>query len=137
MPSGNAIANARALARIGALLAMNGELDGRRYLSREIVEQASTLQSSADDLLLGPVHFGLGLGLHSESFPAPTPSAFHWGGYGGSWLVMDRTTGISCAYAMNGLRTHTIDGSLPLDPRQAKLWRVLREVMAKLGADQI
>ena len=67
IPASNGIGNARSLARVGAMLAMGGELDGRRYLSRGIVDEASREQSYAEDALLGWCRLGLGFGLDSPN----------------------------------------------------------------------
>ncbi len=40
MPSVNGCGNGRSIARLCAILAMGGELDGVRYLSRAMVEEA-------------------------------------------------------------------------------------------------
>ena len=66
IPASNGIGNARALALIGSLLANGGEVAGRRYLGREIVEQAAQEQSYAEDQLMGWCRYGLGFGLHSD-----------------------------------------------------------------------
>jgi CubicO group peptidase (beta-lactamase class C family) len=130
MPAGSGITNARALARIGAMVALNGELDGRRYLSTAIIEQAGAEQSVADDEVLGPIRYGLGFGLDSAAFPAPTTSTIHWGGYGGSFLTMDPRSGISCGFAQSQLMIGDAFGD---DPRLARYWRLLGEITRDLG----
>jgi CubicO group peptidase (beta-lactamase class C family) len=129
-PAGSGIANGRAFARVGAMLAMGGELDGRRYLSRSIIDEASSEQNVAEDLLLGPIRYGLCFGLHSEEFPAATPTSFHWGGYGGSSITMDMASGTSLGFTPNRLRV--ADSFLP-DGRLGRLWRALGEVSRSLS----
>lgn len=129
IPSAGGITNARAMARIGAMVACGGELDGRRYLGPEIVAEAGREQSWAEDELLGWLRLGLGFGLHSDGFPAPTPSTLHWGGYGGSFLTMDPAAGISCAFAPNQLMIGDQFGD---DPRLTEYWRLLGEISAEL-----
>ena len=102
-PGGSGITNARALARIAAVLANGGELDGRRYLGRATIDEAAREQSCAVDEMFGSGRWGLGFGLHSEEFPAPTPTTFHWGGFGGSFITMDLVSGVSCGFAPNRL----------------------------------
>lgn len=131
-PSSNGLGNARSLARAGAVLALDGELDGRRYLSKSIVHLATTEQSHADDLIVGPLRLGLGLGLHSTAFPAPRPTTFHWGGLGGSWHVMDRSSQVSCAYTMNGYVFPDFDSEELIDLRQKRCWDALAEIMKAL-----
>jgi CubicO group peptidase (beta-lactamase class C family) len=130
MPSSTGMTNARALARVGAMLAMKGELEGRRYLSESIIAEASSEQSYAEDEVLGWVRYGLGFGLHSDEFPAATPTSIHWGGYGGSFLTMDPATGISCGFAQNQL---LIGDEFGDDPRIAGYWRLLGEISLELS----
>jgi CubicO group peptidase (beta-lactamase class C family) len=129
VPAANGYGNARSIARLGAIAAQAGVLDGRRYLSRTILAEASSLQVDAVDPILGPMRLGLGFGLDSEGLRAPTPSCFHWGGYGGSFLVMDPSTGVSCAYAMNNL---LVGDNLLEYPRITHLWSTLGDVMGRL-----
>jgi CubicO group peptidase (beta-lactamase class C family) len=50
-----------------------------------------------------PVRFGLGFGLASKEFPLPFPNAFHWGGNGGSSLVMEPDARACWSYVPNRL----------------------------------
>ena len=127
-PGASGFSNARALVRVGEIIALGGEVDGRRYLSRATVDDAAREHSDAEDQLMGPVRRGLFFGLHSDAFPAPTPTTIHWGGYGGSWLTMDPESGISCAYTPN--RWLTAEAWYR---RQFKQWRVLGEVLHSLA----
>jgi CubicO group peptidase (beta-lactamase class C family) len=104
LPAACGITNGRALARLSSMFAMGGELDGRRYLSRSIIQEASREQAAGEDVVLGPIRYGLGFGLDNPTFPAPTPTTFHWGGYGGSFITMDTETGLSCGFTPNKLR---------------------------------
>jgi len=63
--------------------------------------------------------------LHSDGFSAPAPNCVHWGGFGGSWCVMDPDSGISVAYAMN----MCVANEGLADPRQERLWEALRAVL--------
>ena len=129
LPAASGITNARALARIGSMIAMNGELEGRRYLSSTTIDQAATEQSYAEDEVLGWARYGLGFGLDSPEYPAPTPSTIHWGGYGGSFLTMDPRSGISCGFAQNQLMIGDAWGT---DPRITGFWRLLGEITRDL-----
>lgn len=128
-PSGNAFANARSIARLCAIPAMGGTLDGVHYISKGLIDEASSLQVEAMDGYLGQIRMGLGFGLHCEAYPAPTPTCFHWGGYGGSFGIIDQATGISAGYAMNNwfVGIH--------DRRQARLWRTLGAAMSDLAQE--
>ena len=124
-PSGSGITNGRALARIGSIVASNGAVGERRFLSESIVEAAGTEQSFDRDLVLGQVRYGLGFGLDSKYYRAPTPTTLHWGGFGGSFLTMDPVTGISCGFAPSQLH---FDGESRADPRRSRFWTLLGEV---------
>jgi CubicO group peptidase (beta-lactamase class C family) len=129
IPSGGGLTNGRALARLGSIIAQRGTVDGHRYLSPEIIAAAGTEQSYADDEFVGWVRYGLGFGLHTDVYPAPTPTTMHWGGYGGSFLTMDPASGISCGYAQSQL---LLDGGPFLDRRRVEFWRLLGEISAAL-----
>ncbi len=130
IPTGGGITNARALARIGSIVASRGEVDGRRYLTSGILEEAGREQSHAEDELLGSLRLGLGFGLDSDALRAPTPSTVHWGGYGGSFLTMDPETGISCGFAQSQLLIG--DGHRD-DPRLLRYWGLLGEISGQLA----
>jgi CubicO group peptidase (beta-lactamase class C family) len=133
MPSTNGIGNGRSIARICGMIAMGGVLDGRRYLSRETIEEAGREQSFQEDRLLGWCRYGLGFGLDSEFFPASTPTSMHWGGYGGSLAMMDPATGMSVGYAPNRLLAeHSPDGSIMIQDRLATLIRTIGDVSRSL-----
>jgi len=127
IPGGSGLTNARALVRVGSIIAMGGEVDGRRYLSRRAVDDAAREHSYAEDQVLGRVRRGLFFALDAKEFPAPTPTTMHWGGHGGSWLTMDPACGISCAYTPN--RFLVGDDWLR---RQAKQWQVFTEVLRSI-----
>lgn len=127
--SASGLTNARAMAHLGTIIALGGEVDGRRFLGPEIFAEAGAEQSYAEDLILGWCRYGLGLGLHADEFPAPTPTTTHWGGYGGSFLTMDPATAITCAFAQNQLLT---DGGPRGDQRRVEYWRLLGEITRTL-----
>jgi hypothetical protein len=63
-----------------------------------------------------PVRFGLGFGLASKEFPLPFPNAFHWGGYGGSSVIMEPDAKACWSYVPNKL-----DPAAIIDDRGTKL----------------
>ena len=129
IPGGSGVTNARALVRIGSMMALRGEVDGRRYLSQQSVDEAAREQSCDTDQVFGTsLRRGLFFGLDFATFPAPTPSTIHWGGYGGSWVTMDPASGITCAYTPNRLLVGE-----PWLIRQAAQWQVLRDVLPNLS----
>lgn len=134
MPSANGISNARAMARIGAIMATGGELGGTRYLSESVVREAATEQSFDSDPILGPLRVGLGFGLHSDGFPAPSQTTVHWGGFGGSFVTMDTATGVSVGFAPNRLLLDEAPaGEHMAEERLTRLFETIGRVQAALG----
>jgi CubicO group peptidase (beta-lactamase class C family) len=128
VPGSNGVGNARSLLRFGTLMAMGGTLHGRQYLSRELVQEAATEQVHDICPVENDLHLGLGFGLDGTYFPAPLPNSFHWGGYGGSWCVMDIESGFAAAYVMN----HCTMVLNELDPRQARIWDAIATTVGSL-----
>lgn len=127
MPGANGIGNARSLARIGAIVASNGTLDGHVFLSPRTIELALTEQSYRHDLVINErVRYGLGMGLHSEEFECPGERSLHWGGAGGSLIVMDVDSRTCLAYAMNRMLP-----DLKEDVRNSALRRTYNEIVRR------
>jgi CubicO group peptidase (beta-lactamase class C family) len=121
IPASNGHGNAHSIARIAALLACGGELEGVRLLTLPTIENSVEEQCYGPDLVLGiPFRWGLGWGLSSKEAPLPNPRCFTWGGYGGSILFVDLDARLSWAYAMNKMVA-----SLTGDPRSAGLGAAL------------
>ena len=74
---------------------------------------------------MGPLRLGLGFGLDAEEYPAPSPHAMHWGGYGGSWAFFDPVNRVGMAYVMNKCYEGVIS-----DPRQDDFWQLYRRELA-------
>jgi hypothetical protein len=79
--------------------------------------------------MFGPCRYGLGFGLHSDEFPAPTPGAFHWGGVGGSFVTMDMVSEVSCAFTPSLMQVVMDRGA---EPRQKALWATLGDICGRL-----
>ncbi|MCA6285348.1 serine hydrolase domain-containing protein [Phenylobacterium sp.] len=108
IPAAGGHGNARAIARVHAILANGGEVDGRRYLSEAGCRRALELQVEGQDLVMHiPARFGLGFGLAGPSLPAPNPNTIFWGGYGGSLAIIDMDARTSFGYAMNRMAPTT------------------------------
>ncbi|KAJ5127251.1 hypothetical protein N7448_008030 [Penicillium atrosanguineum] len=107
----NGFGNARALARIGSVVALNGSVDGKQYLSPEVIERMLEEQISGIDLVLGIYHrFGLGVGLPSPKTVTWLPEGriCFWGGWGGSIIIMDRDRRMTISYTMNKMGAGTL-----------------------------
>ncbi len=134
IPASSGLATAKGIATIGAMMAMGGELNGRRFMSTDIIDQATTEQSYAEDEVLGWCRYGLGFGLDSAEFPGPTPTSFHWGGFGGSFITMDRTPRISCGFVPNRLLLDDSEKvTRPGNDRLFDLWQSLGEISRSLA----
>ena len=95
------------MARIQAVLACGGEIDGVRLLSAAGCERVFDEQIHGTDLVLGvPLRFGMGYGLNSEELPlSPNPRTCFWGGYGGSIIVIDLDARMTVCYVMNRMES--------------------------------
>lgn len=103
VPSTNGHGNARAVARLYAALAGDGDLDGVHILSPVTVEMATGEQVYGEDIVLQrPTRFGLGFQLTMpERRLGPGPRAFGHFGAGGSLGFADPDAHVAFAYAMN------------------------------------
>ncbi len=99
----NGVATARALARMYGAVANGGEIDGTRFLSRELVAGLTGPRSLHPDGSIGmPMAFHLGY--HSLPFPGILPGFGHVG-LGGSLGWADPATGLAFGYVHNRLLT--------------------------------
>ena len=129
VPAGSGLGNARSIARLCAIVAMGGELDGVRYLSREICEEAGREQGYDECPYLGWARFGLGFGMNSSGFRYPSPTTIGWGGFGGSWAILDPKAGVSLGYAPNDF---SIEPNGVIDPRQGPIGKALYKLLPSL-----
>ena len=104
VPSFSGHGNARAMARIYAMLAGNGAIDGVRILSPEAVARAAQLVWE-DDCIMTKRRIRMGYGfMHNEPGTAPMGSnmaAFGHTGTGGAIAWADRERNLSFAYCTN------------------------------------
>jgi CubicO group peptidase (beta-lactamase class C family) len=101
MPAGNGLSNARALAQIGSILSTR-HIGGQEILGHETAALPYQEQIYKTDLIMNmPVRWGVGFGMTSNEIPIPWPHAFHWGGRGGSSVVMIPELGVSWSYTPN------------------------------------
>ncbi|MFI4974046.1 MAG: serine hydrolase domain-containing protein [Caulobacterales bacterium] len=105
LPAGNGFGNARALARLQSLLACEGEVGGKRLMSREGARAAASPSWEGPDLIMqSPTGFGLGFALHLGPLKFGKGTSCYWGGAGGSLVVVDYEARMSFAYVMNRLK---------------------------------
>ncbi len=99
IPAIGGIGNARSLALAHTVLATGGLAGDRRIMSEAGCRKALEPQTDGRDLILDiPVRFGLGFAIGSGM---PNPGTLHWGGYGGSLVVVDLDARTVLAYTMN------------------------------------
>jgi len=126
LPSSNGLANARSLAQLGSVFALNGEVDGQHFLSPATMDLVLSEQSYRRDLIVDEnVRLGFGLGLNSAEFPCPSDGSVHWGGAGGSFLVADRDCQAAIGYAMNRMEPAILG-----DPRTDPMREAFNEIVA-------
>lgn len=103
IPSANGHATAPALARIMAVMACGGELDGRDVLLPTTVEAASQERIRGEDLVLpGFISFGAGFMRNEGSWIyGPGGRTVGHSGWGGSCAFADPERRLSAAYVMN------------------------------------
>jgi CubicO group peptidase (beta-lactamase class C family) len=100
------IGSASSLAKFYAMLANEGELEGRRYFANETIAQMTTaISSGVDRIFQIPTAFSAGF-MKDPSETArqifgPSRLAFGHPGAGGSHAFADPENGISFAYVMN------------------------------------
>lgn len=117
MPAVNGTANARGMAKVMAVLANDGEVDGRRYLSAAASRRAFEVAFEGFDHLTGDVpartsiEFGLRDARAGAIIDLPHDDMIWGGGFGGSFLVVDRKNRTSFGYAMNKMHggIHSMD----------------------------
>ena len=127
--SGGGFANGRSIARLMAIIALNGEVDGVRFLSGEMVAEAGREQVFGDCPYLGPISLGLGFGrYHPDYFHAVSPTCIGWGGLGGSIAMADPIASVSIGYAPNYFRFDPT----PLGPRQKPICDALEAILPSL-----
>jgi CubicO group peptidase (beta-lactamase class C family) len=120
IPAANGQFTARSLARMYAMLAGGGELDGVRVLSEERVREISNVQSTARDrVLFIPMHWRMG---YHKAFTIGlrAPEAFGHYGYGGSGAFCDPSRELAVALTLNsGAGTPMGNSNMPRIARAA------------------
>ena len=101
VPAMNGVFTARSLARMYAMLAGGGELEGKRFLSEQTLRRATQVQSRRLDAVVGfPMRWRLGYHLVGTS-RGILPNAFGHFGYGGSGAWADPDRNLSLAMTLN------------------------------------
>ncbi len=120
IPAANGQFTARSLARMYAMLAGGGEIDGVRLLSDERVREICRVHSrTRDRVLFIPMHWRMGY--HRVfAIGVSAPMAFGHFGYGGSGAFCDPARNLAVGFTVNsGVGTPTGDGRMPRIARAA------------------
>ncbi|MDF2445498.1 MAG: serine hydrolase [Moraxellaceae bacterium] len=101
IPGAGGMFNARSLARIYAMLADGGELDGKRLLAPGAVDRFAQIQNTSRGAVIPlPMHWRMGY--HRVFTMGPrTPRAFGHFGYGGSGAWCDPSRQLALGYVVN------------------------------------
>lgn len=128
LSSANGFSNALSLARLFGAVAAGGAMDGKRVVGEAAITQATALQIEGVDEVLGvPARWGAGFLLNTDGLYGPEPGAFGHSGWGGSFVVADRTRRAAIAYTMNRMGTDLVG-----DPRDTALIDAAYEGLKKL-----
>jgi len=117
-PAANGHATAAALARLMAVYAMNGELDGKRFISEATLDQLVQERVAGPDKVL-PFDLSWAAGVMRNSHDqlyGPQPQTVGHSGWGGSLAFGDPVARLSGAYVMSR-QQHFLAG----DPRPTRL----------------
>jgi CubicO group peptidase (beta-lactamase class C family) len=110
----NGHGNARSVARIQAIVANGGTVDGVTLLSPSTIDTIFEVQADGTDLVLGvPLKFGIGYGLPQPDTLPYLPQdgrLCFWGGWGGSIIVVDVGRRMTLAYMMNQMAPGIVGG---------------------------
>lgn len=120
IPAANGQFTARSLARMYAMLAGDGELDGVRLLSEDRVREIAQVRSrTRDRVLFIPMHWRMGY--HRVfTLGRSAPYAFGHYGYGGSGAFCDPSRNLAVALTLNsGSGTPMGNSNVPLVARAA------------------
>lgn len=120
IPAANGQFTARSLARMYAMLAQGGELDGVRLLSEERVREITRVHGrTRDRVLFIPMHWRMGYH-RAFTLGVKAPNAFGHYGYGGSGAFCDPSRELAVALILNsGAGTPMGNSNMPRIARAA------------------
>jgi CubicO group peptidase (beta-lactamase class C family) len=97
IPAASGFGNARSVALVQSVMACGGAVHGLRLLTQAGCDRAREEQFHGVDRILGlQVRYGLGYGLFG--------SAYGWGGWGGSLVMVEPDDRMAVAYVTNQMR---------------------------------
>lgn len=100
----NGHGNARAMNRMASVITLGGTVKGKQLLSKKTIDLIFQEQTNGMDLVISqPIRFGIGYGLPLSDGPTAwlpqTGDVCFWGGWGGSWVLMDLGRKLTFTYA--------------------------------------
>jgi|TARA_B100001094_G_scaffold24283_1_gene20464 CubicO group peptidase (beta-lactamase class C family) len=104
IPAGNGMGNARGVVRAQTAIANQGKAFGVQLISNEICKRANEVQISGIDELIGiPMTYCMGYAQRDEPFSVfgDPKTTIHWGGNGGSSVIIDMEAHLCFSYVMN------------------------------------
>ncbi|MEY2472410.1 MAG: hypothetical protein QOK28_1739 [Actinomycetota bacterium] len=109
IPAANGHGNARSVARVQSIVSHGGTVDGKSFISQDMLDRIFEVQMNGTDLILGiPMTFGIGYGL--LGLPGMERTCF-WGGWGGSVVFNDLASRMTIVYVMNKMGLGTTGDS--------------------------
>jgi CubicO group peptidase (beta-lactamase class C family) len=123
LPAANGHASAAGLARLLAIVASGGRLDGEPLLGEETLAGLCRVRSERPDRLLQlPLAWCAGLLRNTAGLYGPRPEVYGHSGWGGSFACADPGAGIAFAYVCNRMGSDLVG-----DPRSSSLCRAVYE----------
>ena len=102
IPAANGLFTARSLARMYAVLAAGGEMDGVRLISRETLDRATEVQQRPSERVVIPFDMKWRLGYHGVMTSRGSPkNAFGHFGFGGSGAWADPRRNLAVGLIVN------------------------------------
>ncbi|KAH6638720.1 beta-lactamase [Boeremia exigua] len=135
LPGVNGHTNARGLNTILSAISNGGVVNGKQVLSQKTIDLIWREQTSGPDLVIGlPLRYGIGYGLGggatAQSLPWLASEDFcFWGGYGGSWEVMDRKRHVTFTYVMNKMGSGILGNERTVEYVEL-VWKILGEAIS-------
>ncbi|KAJ8112839.1 hypothetical protein OPT61_g4888 [Boeremia exigua] len=133
MPGVNGHSNARGLNTILSAIPNGGVVNGKQVLSQKTIDLIWREQTSGPDLVIGlPLRFGIGFGLGGGATAQSLPwlgseDLCFWGGYGGSWELMDRKRHVTFTYVMNKMGSGILGNERTVQYVEL-VWKILGEM---------
>ncbi len=126
-PAANGHGNGRSIAIAQSAISHDGEVFGRRLLTKGATDVIFREQCNGmDRILFQELRHGIGWALPGAKLPLPSERACWWDGWGGALCVNDLEHNFTLGYAMNRMIE-----PLGVDPRRQRLLDAVYSSLAK------